>query len=1070
MITVTGATVGPPARHALGVELRSLKAEDPLAPVSIIVPTNYVGVTTRRQLAAGVIGPVSPTGTGVAGISLLTVYRLADLLGSPSLARAGRRPVSTPVIAAAVREALARSPGLFGPATDHPATEEALVPLYRELRDLDPTQLERLATISSRARRVVDVHRIVAGILGHDWYDEFDLLDEARHRIRADPGAAQGQFGAFVVYLPTSLSSAQVQLVAELGRHLDVRCIVGLTGDQDADRSIHHLVRQLGSQLPQDNGPPPTADEIIAVVDADEEVRAVLRRVISDLVDGVAAETIAVLFPKPVPYARILHEQFTAAGITFNGEPLGSAARSLAGRTLLGLLELAENGLTPGTLAEWLAGSLIRQRVGQPRPVPIGAWQPVLDATRTSSDHDQWRLQLEQHRSSLELEAERLGVEFDDRGVGGHIRRELRHTAEVMDFLEELSGDLSLTKDLTSWTSMVDWAQRLLTRYLQSDDDSWPAAEAEALQAIDQCLDRLVALDRVEGSIGIHTFRRTVESELSQPQGRTGRLGHGVFIGLVGQTEGMDLERLYVLGMHEGSLPSPPQVDSVLGDRERAGLDGALPLQHGTIEDQHRRFLTSLAACSGRRVLLYPRGNLRRTSEHLPSRWLLESASWLHGASVNVDVLDQLAARPVAEPSPPWLVDVPSFMAGLQGCQRPATDTEDHLINLLHHSARGLDPGSHPLADSIPSLGRSLEAVASRHGDNFSRFDGNLGSVVEVDRLGLEVLDATRLEAWMACPHRYFLSYVLGVRTNRDPGGDLELPPTVRGFIVHQVLDRFCRAMLEDPDLATASDTDRWHLGATARQRLLDMATEIADDAAAAGLAGTPLLWERDRQRLMDDFLAFPDHDAARPWRGVVRGSELSFGTTSPNDNPVQRILPSGRAVQFRGSIDRLEQRSDGSLVVLDYKTGAPTSYADVGPDDPIAGGTRLQLPIYALAGRAVLGAPDATVHAGYWFVTSRPGGWEMKSVTIDDDVLGQFDMAIEHIVGSIEQGLFPHKPTPAHRQAWAGCPSCNPTGLHVDEFIERWQRKWEHGTLAALRSEEDAEGGGKGDGGPHHE
>ena len=70
----------------------------------MIVPTNSVGVATRRLLASGELGPITSRGAGVVGVSFLTVYRLAELLAAPALAAAGRRPVSTPVVAAAVRQ------------------------------------------------------------------------------------------------------------------------------------------------------------------------------------------------------------------------------------------------------------------------------------------------------------------------------------------------------------------------------------------------------------------------------------------------------------------------------------------------------------------------------------------------------------------------------------------------------------------------------------------------------------------------------------------------------------------------------------------------------------------------------------------------------------------------------------------------------------------------------------------------------------------------------------------------------------------------------------------------------
>lgn len=84
-------------------------------------------------------------------MNFLTPYRLAELLGSAPLAGTGRRPVSTPVIAAALRAALTADPGLFAPVAAHPATESALVDTYRELRDVSPQALDALAATGERA-------------------------------------------------------------------------------------------------------------------------------------------------------------------------------------------------------------------------------------------------------------------------------------------------------------------------------------------------------------------------------------------------------------------------------------------------------------------------------------------------------------------------------------------------------------------------------------------------------------------------------------------------------------------------------------------------------------------------------------------------------------------------------------------------------------------------------------------------------------------------------------------------------------------------------------------------------
>ena len=155
------------------------KHDDPLAPVTVIVPTNYVGVAARRLLAGGSLGRLTSAGEGVAGVTFLTVYRFAELLGAPRLARAAQRPVSTPVLAAAVRQVLTREPGIFARVAEHPATERALVEAYRELSECEERDLDRLAGAGARASEVVRVYRAARAHLHSGWYDERDLMEAA---------------------------------------------------------------------------------------------------------------------------------------------------------------------------------------------------------------------------------------------------------------------------------------------------------------------------------------------------------------------------------------------------------------------------------------------------------------------------------------------------------------------------------------------------------------------------------------------------------------------------------------------------------------------------------------------------------------------------------------------------------------------------------------------------------------------------------------------------------------------------------------------------------------------------
>jgi hypothetical protein len=140
------------------------------APVSVLVATNLCGVIARRILAQGIAGR-----PGIAGLSVLTVDRLAELIAAPALTVDGRRPATSPVIAAAWRRALAEDPGVFGPVMAHPATLQALTAAHRELREVAEGELDAIAGCGEPiASDLTRLHRRVTGLLATDWYDTTD--------------------------------------------------------------------------------------------------------------------------------------------------------------------------------------------------------------------------------------------------------------------------------------------------------------------------------------------------------------------------------------------------------------------------------------------------------------------------------------------------------------------------------------------------------------------------------------------------------------------------------------------------------------------------------------------------------------------------------------------------------------------------------------------------------------------------------------------------------------------------------------------------------------------------------
>src|SRR5262249_24293572 len=114
----------------------------------------------------------------------------------------------------------------------------------------------------------------------------------------------------------------------------------------------------------------------------------------------------------------------------------------------------------------------------------------------------------------------------------------------------------------------------------------------------------------------------SLEIGLRAARVRLAHLGEGVLTGPPAFSLGVELERLWVCGLAEGLFPAVARDDPLLGDRERAALDGELPLRAERADDDQRALLAALASTTGSKVLSWPHGDLRRSTEHVPSRFL----------------------------------------------------------------------------------------------------------------------------------------------------------------------------------------------------------------------------------------------------------------------------------------------------------------------------------------------------------------------------------------------------------------------------------------------------------------
>jgi ATP-dependent helicase/nuclease subunit B len=184
------------------------------------------------------------------------------------------------------------------------------------------------------------------------------------------------------------------------------------------------------------------------------------------------------------------------------------------------------------------------------------------------------------------------------------------------------------------------------------------------------------------------------------------------------------------------------------------------------------------------------------------------------------------------------------------------------------------------------------------------------------------------LELQSLCPFRGYAELRLQARPVPQPRPGID--PRLRGNLLHLALERFWRAT---GDSATLHGRDRDSTLALARRCARSAAEQIA-----ARLPGgiEPGLLRREAaraERLIDQLI---DWELTR----------AAFETQSLEAK--QQLELAGARLSVK--LDRVDRLSDGRLVVIDYKSGAPEKF-DAFADRP----PRPQLPAYAMAaGQAV--------------------------------------------------------------------------------------------------------------------
>ncbi len=327
----------------------------------------------------------------------------------------------------------------------------------------------------------------------------------------------------------------------------------------------------------------------------------------------------------------------------------------------------------------------------------------------------------------------------------------------------------------------------------------------------------------------------------------------GVFLGDMTQATGLRFRAVIMPGLAQESGVRLPSQDPILSDAERQHLAEVLtmdvPARRQAVERQ--QFLFMLATQSAQEVLCLTYPRTVQGVARPPATLLLQTVSVLCGRQATLADLQHRSR---------WVSAAEGYA---QSTQHAVDALEFHLAYAfthaphVNHSAavHAVQPGLQTIPFFVPAARAMVHRWEHPH---LTAFDGCMQAESVTNTLRQHLfpqglyLSASSLETYARCPFRYFLETVLALKPWEEPEQILTLLPRDRGVLVHAILYEFfsrLQHMDQLPLSAQRSEDER---------RLL---TQIAEEHFALFAQTRPvgllLLWELEREHLLRRLHAF---------------------------------------------------------------------------------------------------------------------------------------------------------------------------------------------------------------------
>lgn len=1041
-------------QHVAG-KIEQIRQADPLAPVSILLPTGEAMRDLRRFLGSRL------------GLQYYQFYGLGRWI----LDQARRYPLeaSDVLVSRLVQQTLGQmlTQGeltSFVRVWDKPGFNRVLIDWIREMKSqgITPQDVGQQALLSGAERdhQLARLYQRYQDFFSSNNYVDADgLLWMAAEALEADAQLARAPV-PFIVLGFDHFNPLQVRILRQLAERLEdfsiylpwderrsalslalsrlsqTRAIleeklapeIAVLADQAPTvPALQHLADKIfehSAGAIQDSDPP--ALSAVNAPSREAEVRYALREIKRLLIEGGSVYEIALLAPVPQVYRALVStvgEEYEVPIQLYQ-----PASESPLSAVLINLLGLAPDFPRRQTLdalrspylrQSWLSAEQVEllDQLSRERPVVQG--------------REQWRFALRP------LEEGEPGYDEDERGgprlargLGGDALNQIQRGLE--DFFDHLTPPEAYSyRELVSWLQDA-WLGIMPEADLEGEQPlSSPASldlagccresqayaqrDLQALLMVVGALRELVEAEQIApapaspavgdqdqhvGSVAPiwESFRSEFMQLLAQARLAPDLSQAGVRFGPLSAARDGPRQDLFILGLSEGEFPRPPHADVFYSPQERE--QQLLPLLQLDPGADASLWWQVLGSARRSLTLLRPRLD-ENGAPWLPSPFWVSTLQLVEGAR-EVEI-------PIAEP--PRVEQAACHSELLVALATGGAESVPAELRLSWEAAQS----SYAVTRLRQSWGRPgifegfLEAPDLR-GELAVRFGMRRG------------WSASRLNSYGNCPFGFFAQSVLELDALPDPVEGFDA--LQRGSLLHAILEQLYVELVRAGFPVTSAS----------QEAILERLDQICRDvflSAPQRYGFRPgSLWAYEQKELKRQLEVFLRWECAendqRPGFWPYKQEE-KFGFRGSSLPPLVLEGVDGSRVRVHGVIDRVDRDEAGNLRVIDYKSGSSTySTTD------IEQGLAFQTALYALAVEPHLIPGAKMVESCYLHIPLRKASGKVQfegEVGENETVQAAVGMALAFI-RFIQRGDFPSLPG---KPGWGslGCrQNCDFSGL----------------------------------------